>query len=112
MSGTHYSGWPSLRLDDFDSLYTVVASYAVDYVHPFDYLTEDRVTAIEVRLRRVSDEELAAAHVLARQCHADSARLVTTEIYLVSNLIARPAVLIAARVAALNNEVRHHSHER
>src|SRR5690348_14905455 len=64
-----------------------------------------------MRLRRVCDEELAAACVSARQRHADRARLVSPQVDLVAYLITRPAILIAARVTRLHHEVRHDAHK-
>jgi len=40
----------------------------------------------------------ATASVLARQRHADRARLIAPQVDLVANLIARPATVIAALV--------------
>jgi hypothetical protein len=53
------------------------------------------------------DEPLRTARILAGQSHADCTAIANRFVYLATNLIARPAVAVAARVAALNNEVRH-----
>src|SRR2546423_7932438 len=101
-----------VRLRDGDAAYSVAARDAVNHVHAFDHSTEDRVAAVEVWLRRVRDEPLRAARVLARQGHADRAATVRNHIYLAANLVAGAAVAVAARVAALYDEVRHDAVER
>ncbi len=46
----------------------------VHHLHALRHLTEGGVAAVQVGLRRVREEELAAAGVLARQRHADDCR--------------------------------------
>src|SRR5439155_4407858 len=65
-----------------------------------------------MRLRCMCDKELAAACILSGKRHSNCSCLVFAEIDLVANLVTRPSVLIAARVAALNDEVGNHSYER
>src|SRR6266496_1139744 len=60
----------------------------------------------------MSDEELTAPGVFSRERHAYAACLIATQVYLIANLVARPAVLIAARVAGLNDKVGNHSYKR
>src|SRR5262245_65743233 len=59
-----------------------------------------------MRLRRVCDEKLAAAGVLAREGHPDRAAGVRPGVYLAAHLIAGAAFAVAARVASLNDEIR------
>src|SRR5258705_4038918 len=58
---------PSSR--DFNGLDFVVAFDGVHDVHPFGDLPEHRVDAVQMPLGGVTDEELAAARVLARVRH-------------------------------------------
>src|SRR5262245_2872371 len=60
-----------------------------------------------MRLRRVRDEKLAAAGVLAREGHPDRAASVRPGVNLAADLIAGAAFAIAARVPSLNDEIRH-----
>src|SRR5829696_7150299 len=66
----------SSALGDGDGADAVAAHDAVDDVHPLDDAAEDRVAAVEVRLRRVRDEPLRPARVLARERHPDRAAAV------------------------------------
>jgi hypothetical protein len=59
-----------------------------------------------MRLRRVRDEKLAAAGVLARESHPDRAANVRQGVDLAADLIAGAAFAVAARVAPLNDEIR------
>ena len=45
----------------------------IDHVHPRHHLSEHGIAGVEMRLRRVRDEELAAAGVLPVERHADGA---------------------------------------
>ena len=75
-------------------------------------MTENRVAAIEMRLRRVRYEPLRAARVFARQSHPDRGAFIRNLVDFAANLIARPAVLIAARIAGLNYKVGHDARNR
>jgi hypothetical protein len=57
--------WKLLGFNDLRALNLVAASDSIDDLHAFNHLTEDRVAAIEMRLKRVCDEELTAAGVFA-----------------------------------------------
>ena len=70
-----------------------------------DDAAEYRVAPIEVRLRRVGDEELAAAGVGPVERHPDSATKVRQLVDLVANREARPSLAVSSRVASLNHEV-------
>ena len=83
-----------------------------DRVHPVEHTAEDRVAAVEVRLRRVGDEELRAAGVGPGEGHAHRAARVLLQIDLVADRVAGAAVHVVARIAALDHEVRHDAHER
>src|SRR5262249_13127627 len=54
-----------------DALHDVASSNGVEHLEPGDDLAEDRVLAIEVRLRRVADEKLRPAGVLAPMGHRE-----------------------------------------
>jgi hypothetical protein len=69
----------------------------VHYLPAFDILSAAGVAAVKARLVRVMKWR-ATAGLLARQRHADRARLIAPQVDLVANLIARPAILIAALV--------------
>src|SRR5262245_42756345 len=84
----------------------VAARDAVDYRQSFDDPPEDGVAAVQMRLRGVRDEKLAAAGVLARKSHPDRAANVRPGVYLASDLIAGAAFAVAARIASLNDEIR------
>src|SRR5512140_1406320 len=62
---------PSLARPDLDALDRVARLDPIDDVHPRDHRAEQRVGAVELRLRRERDEELAAPGVLARERHPD-----------------------------------------
>jgi hypothetical protein len=57
------------------------------------------------------NEDLRTSGVFARERHPDRARPVLSKIDLVADLVTRAAVLIAARVSALDNEVGNHSYK-
>ena len=84
----------------------------IDDVHPVHHVAEHRVARVEVRLRRVRDEELAAAGVLPVERHADGAAQIRPLVDLVANRVARPALAVAARIAVLHDEVGHDAVDR
>src|SRR5215470_15432352 len=84
----------------------LAAHDAIDDRHSADDLPEDGVTAVQMWLRRMRDEKLAAAGVLARKSHPDRAANVRPGVYLAADLIAGAAFAVAARVASLNDEIR------
>src|SRR5215471_12172626 len=84
----------------------VAAHDAIDDRHSADDLPEDGVTAVQMWLRRMRDEKLAAAGVLARKSHPDRAASVRPGVYFAADLIAGAAFAVAARVASLNDEIR------
>src|ERR1041384_6357570 len=79
----------------------------VQYAHVARHASEHRVGAVEMRLRRMGDEELTAAGVGARQGHADGPRLIARLIHFIALHESRPAPPVAARVAVLNHDVGH-----
>lgn len=85
----------------------ITSCYAIDDLHSADDLPKDGVTSVQMRLRRVCDEKLAPAGVLARESHPDSAASVRPGIDLAADLIAGSPFAIAARIAPLNNEIRY-----
>jgi hypothetical protein len=44
------------RLNDFNALDAVSASYSIHHIHCFNNLSKDRVAPVEMWLRRMSDE--------------------------------------------------------
>src|SRR3954465_1313334 len=75
-------------------------------------LPGDRVIAVEVRLRRVAEEELAAAGVGAARRYPHGSTDEMKRAVLVGQRPAGTAVAVAARVSSLDDEVGHHSMER
>src|SRR5258705_13851968 len=78
----------------------------IDDVHPVDDVAEGRVERVEMRLRRVRDEELAPAGILPRERHADRAPHERTLVQLVADGVPGPALTVAAWIAVLHDEVR------
>src|SRR5215475_5493727 len=95
-----------LIFGDFHVQDHVSARDAIDDIHSGDDLSEDGIAAVQVRLWRVRDEKLAAAGVLAREGHSDRAASVRPGVDFAADLIAGAAFAVAARVAALNDEIR------
>jgi len=102
------------RSVDSDGRDHVVLFDLVHYVHAFRDLAEDRMHPIEVRLGRMTDEELAAAGVFPGMRHRKSAGhvLVGVEVGLALDLVPgstgphpRIARLLRERVPSLNHEV-------
>src|SRR5258708_4087025 len=84
----------------------------IDDVHARNHAAEDRVLRIEVRLRRVRDEVLAAASVGPRiERHADRAPQVRAFVQLVADRVRRSTLPVAAPVAVLDHEVGDHTVE-
>src|SRR5215510_8754043 len=95
-----------LTLKNLHSADHVAACDAIDDLQSAVDLPEDGVTAVQMWLRRMRDEKLAAAGVLARESHPDSAANVRPGVYFAADLIAGAAFAVAARVASLNDEIR------
>src|SRR2546430_105031 len=70
-----------------------------EHVEARDHPAEHRVGAVEVRLGRVGDEELAAACVGPRERHTHGTHLVAGGIHLVPQHESRSAPPVAPRVA-------------
>src|SRR5439155_20416972 len=89
------------------------------YVHPLRDLSENRVDAVQMPLRRVADEELAATRVLAGVRHGQGPGDVLVRVFLglTLDLVARAAgpgralAALGVRVAALNHEIGDHAVE-
>src|SRR5262245_18724316 len=73
----------------------------IDDVHSLDDLSKRRVTSIEVRLRRLGDEELAAPGVTAGERHSDGASPVRHAVVLAALPLAWSSVSIAAGISCL-----------
>src|SRR5207302_2858046 len=85
----------SAALVDYDRLHLVAALRLIDHRgHPLGHPAENRVAAVEVRLRRMGDEELRAAGVRAGEGHADRGARVFLQIDLVADRVARPALRV------------------
>src|SRR5262245_11099017 len=93
-------------LENLHSPDPVASLNAIDDPHSVDDPPDDGVSAIQMRLRRVRDEKLAAARVFTRESHPDCPAVVWPGVDLAADLIARAAFAVATRVAALNNEMR------
>src|SRR6185369_12849937 len=62
-----------------------------------------------MRLWRVRHKPLRAARVFAGQGHSHRRSFERGFVYLTTNLIARPTILIAARVTGLDHKIRHNA---
>ena len=93
---------------DGDVLDGVAAFDLVDDVLAFGSLAEDSVLAVEVRSRKVGDEELRAVGIRSRICHREDARLVvaTVRLALTLELVAWATSSSAGWATALDHEVR------
>src|SRR6266576_4514483 len=67
---------------------------------------KDRVDPVQVRLRRMGDEVLAASRIGSRESHADGSDGVADRVDFVPNREARSAPTIAAWIAVLDHEIR------
>src|ERR1700680_740698 len=81
----------------------------VHHVVSVNYSAEHRVMTVKMRLRRVSDEILAAAGIGSGERHPDRSALVAVAIHLVAYGVTGAAVSIIPWVAILCNEVWNHS---
>ena len=77
----------------------------VDHIHAANHAPENCVAAIQVWLRLLRHDPLRPARVFARQRHPNRGSVVRNLIDFTTNLIARPAILIAAWIAGLNYKV-------
>src|SRR3982751_1576636 len=91
------------HLADADANNAVSLNDAVEHGLTRRHLAEDGVAAVEMRLRRMGDEELAAAGVRTGQRHPERPPQIAPAVQLVANGVAGPAVAVAARVAALHH---------
>ena len=73
---------------------------------PVHHMAEHRIAAVEVRLRGMGDEELAAAGVGPVERHADRATQVRPHIDLVADAVAGAPFTVAPRVPVLHHEIR------
>src|SRR5215468_7673272 len=62
-----------------------------------------------MRLRRVRDEELAAARVFPVERHADSSTQIWQLVQLIADRVAWATVAVAPGIAVLNHEIGHHT---
>src|ERR1041385_6478 len=104
--------WLNLPLINDNSHNVIAAGNLIHDVHAANDSSENGVTSVEMRLRRMSDEPLRAASVFAGQRHPHGGALKRHFIYLAANCVARPAILIAARVACLYDKIGHDARNR
>src|SRR6266566_8667410 len=74
-----------------------------------DDTTKDRIDAVQVRLRGMRNEILAASGVRSGERHAHGARFIAHGIDLVANRESRAAPAVTAGIPVLHDEVRHHT---
>ena len=84
----------------------------VEHIQACGDVPEDGVVTIEMWLRRVCDEILAATGVGSRERHSDGASVVPTSVQLIANRVPGTAIAVAAWVAVLRHEVRDDSVKR
>ena len=98
---------------DGDGLNLITLSNGVHDVLTLGHFTEDRVLAIQMRGRKVGDEELAAIRLRAGVRHAQDTRFAVLQrwVDLVFKLVARTARARARRIAALDHEILDHAVE-
>src|SRR3990170_1175218 len=85
----------------------IALHYCVERRIPSEHTSEHRVVPVEVWLRRMRDEILAATGVRSGQCHSESTALVAPRIHLIPDGVARTSVSIVAWIAILRDEIRH-----
>jgi hypothetical protein len=95
-------------LGDQNLFHKITLLQVEHYVHSLCHLTKDRMFAIQVRLRLVTNEELAAVSIWASVGHAQAARLVFVRIVpsLVFEGVARAAPAITVRAPSLGYKPR------
>lgn len=95
-------------LGDENLLHKITLLQVEHYVHPLCHLTEDCMSAIQVRLRLVTNEELAAVGIGASVGHAQAASLVFVRIVpcLVFEGVARAARAGTMRAPSLGYKPR------
>src|ERR1041384_7760755 len=84
--------WFILSFVNDDSANHIAPGYVIDDIHATNHPTENRVAAIEVRLRRMRHEPLRAAGVLARQSHSHGGSFIRNFVDFAANLIPGPPV--------------------
>src|ERR1700730_6294339 len=90
---------------DHNRMNDITANCIINYFHPANNFTENRVAAIEMGLRRMRRKPLRPTCIFTRKSHSDRAAFVRYFVYLATNLITRSAVAIAARITVLDYEV-------
>src|SRR5687768_2759646 len=78
---------------------------AVEHVATLAQLTKHSIPTVEMGLRGMRDEPLAAARIGSGERHANRAPLVAMRVQLVPDRVPRPAISVAARIARVNDEV-------
>src|SRR5438876_12150726 len=76
-----------------------------EHVEPPDHPAERRICAVEMRLSRVGDEELAAARVGPGESHPHGTHVVPHRVHLVAEHEAGPAPPVPPGIAILGDEV-------
>src|SRR5207247_515474 len=96
-------------LEQLHPEHAIALHHALDHVHAARHAGEDGVATVEMWLRRMRDEPLAAAGVLAGKRHAHHAGLVAQAVVLAADGVARPAGAGAGGITVLDHEVGHHA---
>ncbi len=101
----------SLGLTNFHVEYFVSLLNCIDYILPAHHFPEYSVSAVQVRLRGMGDEELASVRVWPGIRHRDHSCFMLQGILLqlISKLVAGAAASRACRISALYHEIFDHS---
>src|SRR5215203_2228218 len=100
-----------MRLANRDPINAISLKDAIEHVASGEQLPEHCIPSIEVRLRRVRHEKLAAAGIGTGERHAECSSHVAMGVELVTHGIPRSAVPVAARISRLNHEIRNDAME-
>src|SRR5580765_1430944 len=81
----------------------------VEYRNAGGDTTEYRVRPVQMRLRRMRNEVLAAAGVGPGQCHPDDPDIVAHRIDFIAQHESGATPAVATRIAVLHDEIRDHA---
>lgn len=95
----------------FDRVHSVVSADLVHHFNSLENFAEDGVNAVEVRLGRVADKELAATGVRSRVRHGERTSKVTILVDFAIDFVAGSTGSRTVGAPALNHEVRNDSVE-
>src|SRR3972149_2113719 len=99
-------GLRCLVLVDRDLCHRIALSNCIDDILAADYLTENRMLAVEVRLRRVRDEELTAIGIRSCIGHRNYTCIVSQRVTFdfIFELVSGAAPSSACWISSLNHE--------